>query len=289
MMLPFGNLQSPSTLMLIVAVIVVGVLHTAVPDHWVPISLLARQNGWSKAETAWAAARAGMGHVLSTLAIGLAVWLVGVSAAQRFGGVVDTIASVALVLFGGWSIVTGLMELRLEQGRHQHHHHGDSGHDHHGHGHGHGPDRHRHRHDHAEEMRHAHWHRHADRVPHIHIHAHAPAKSHPITSAMSLDPPFHEHSHRATGRGALLIILGSSPMIEGIPAFFAASRLGVGTILLMAVLFAASSIATYVTLCVYSAAGLQRASLGPVERYGEILSGAFIALIGVVFWVWPVL
>lgn len=78
-------------------------------------------------------------------------------------------------------------------------------------------------------------------------------------------------------------------MIEGIPAFFAASRLGVGTILLMAVLFAASSIATYVALCVYSAAGLQRASLGPVERYGEILSGALIALIGVVFWVWPVL
>lgn len=78
-------------------------------------------------------------------------------------------------------------------------------------------------------------------------------------------------------------------MIEGIPAFFAASRLGAGIIVVMAVLFAASTIATYVALCVYSAAGLQRASLGPLERYGEVLSGAFIALVGVVFWAWPIL
>jgi len=78
-------------------------------------------------------------------------------------------------------------------------------------------------------------------------------------------------------------------MIEGIPAFFAASRLGAGQIVVMSILFAASSIATYVALCVYSAARLERVSLGPLERYGEILSGGFIALIGVIFWVWPVL
>jgi hypothetical protein len=38
-----------------------------------------------------------------------------------------------------------------------------------------------------------------------------------------------------------------------------------------------------------SAAGLQRVTLGPLERYGEVISGAFIALVGVVFWLWPVL
>jgi hypothetical protein len=35
--------------------------------------------------------------------------------------------------------------------------------------------------------------------------------------------------------------------------------------------------ATYVVLCVYSTAGLQRVKLGAVEQYGEVLSGAFIA------------
>src|SRR5271163_5118273 len=37
--------------LLIVSVGVVGVLHTIVPDHWVPITLIARQRGWSKSET----------------------------------------------------------------------------------------------------------------------------------------------------------------------------------------------------------------------------------------------
>lgn len=88
---------------------------------------------------------------------------------------------------------------------------------------------------------------------------------------------------------ALLLILGSSPMVEGIPAFFAASRYGVPLLLLMAIVFAISTIATYVILCVYSAAGLQRVKLGPIERYGEVISGAFIAFVGVIFWVWPVM
>jgi hypothetical protein len=78
-------------------------------------------------------------------------------------------------------------------------------------------------------------------------------------------------------------------MVEGVPAFFAASRYGIAVIALMAVVFAISTIATYVVLCVYSAAGLQRVSLGPFERYGEVISGVFIALVGIVFWLWPVL
>jgi hypothetical protein len=41
-------------------------------------------------------------------------------------------------------------------------------------------------------------------------------------------------------------------------------------------------------LCVTSAAGLQRVNLGAFERYGEVLSG-FIALVGVAFWLWPVI
>jgi hypothetical protein len=78
-------------------------------------------------------------------------------------------------------------------------------------------------------------------------------------------------------------------MIEGIPAFFAAGKYGVGFIMVMSMVFAISTIATYVLLCVSSAAGLQRVRFGALERYGEVLSGAFIALVGVVFWIWPVL
>ena len=96
----------------------------------------------------------------------------------------------------------------------------------------------------------------------------------------------HEHEHGARGRTALLLILGSSPMVEGIPAFFAAAKYGWGLLAIMAVCFALATIATYVLLCVASVAGLQRVNLGPLERYGEVLSGGLIAAIGIVFLVW---
>jgi hypothetical protein len=47
-------------LLLVAAVAAVGVLHTMVPDHWVPITLIARQRGWSRAETARASFQAGI-------------------------------------------------------------------------------------------------------------------------------------------------------------------------------------------------------------------------------------
>jgi nickel/cobalt transporter (NicO) family protein len=50
-------------LLLIGAVTAVGALHTIVPDHWVPIILIARQRSWPKRETARASLQAGFGHV----------------------------------------------------------------------------------------------------------------------------------------------------------------------------------------------------------------------------------
>ena len=48
-----------SELLLVGAVAAVGILHTIVPDHWMPRALIARQRGWSKRGTAAAAPRAG--------------------------------------------------------------------------------------------------------------------------------------------------------------------------------------------------------------------------------------
>ena len=298
-----------SGLVLVFAVAVVGVLHTIVPDHWVPITLLARQRGWSRAETARTALQAGTGHVGTTLIIGLLVWGAGAAFATRFGNWLDTAASIALIAFGGWIGFSAWRELRGGQ-RHGHSHGGLSGEDHGAHDRTkHDHDSHDHdshdlaEHDHdrddaAEDplyaplhgdvavlTRHAHAHRHGGAV-HVHWHDHEADTLHEMTPETATAPPPHVHKHKTSARTALLLILGSSPMVEGIPVFFAASRYGVALIALMAAVFAASTIATYVLLCVISAAGLQRVKLGPLERYGEVLSGAFIALVGVVFWLW---
>lgn len=396
-------MMNAAGLLLVLTVAVVGVLHTAVPDHWVPITLLARQRGWTKRETAMAALQAGTGHVVTTLILGLIVWAAGVAFATRFGQWVNVVTSLALIAFGGWIAFGAWRELRGGHGHghshgglfgHTHHHHGGDGHasggvhgpelqsidtghgmaelsiyedgvpprfrftgpavdwvraetrredgnrqvftfanrgsywesldpipEPHGfavtltlgHGqhdhtytvafaeHEHGP----HGHDHDDApvddplyaplrggvavlARHAHAHRHGGSV-HVHWHDHEAATAHPVTADIDAAPPLHAHKHKTSARMALLLILGSSPMVEGIPAFFAASRYGVALIAVMAVVFAASTIITYMVLCVYSAAGLQRVKLGPLERYGEVISGLFIAFVGIVFWVWPLI
>lgn len=210
--------------LLILAVALVGVLHTAVPDHWAPIVLLSRQHRWSVAKTARTAAIAGLGHVTSTLAIAIVVWLAGAALATRFAHLASLLSSIALIVFGAWIAISSWREMRE--------HHGEHG-------------------------------------------------------------AGHEHANVAvsevSSRTALLLILGSSPMIEGIPAFFAASRYGPALLAIMAVVFAVSTIATYVVMCAAGASGMQRVQLGRFEEYGEIISGSFIALLGIVFAFFPAL
>ena len=288
-------------LLLIASVAAVGVLHTMVPDHWAPLVAIGRQRGWSRAETLRAALVAGAGHVASTLLIGILVWLAGAAAARHFGRLVDSLSSLALVGFGGWIMISAWRELRRSPTHaHAHDHRHDGGHRH---GHDHET-----RHGHetlgygfagdplylplpagtAVPLRHRHRHRHGGGPPHLHWHDHTAATAHPATPAADLDPPLHEHRHKTNARTALLLILGSSPMVEGIPAFFAASRYGGGLIAAMALVFAAATIGTYALFCVGSAAGAARLRLGALERYGEVLSGGFIALVGIVFGVWGV-
>lgn len=158
--------------LLIGAVAAVGVLHTLVPDHWLPITVMARQRSWSKSETARVALRAGAGHVLSTLAVAVAVWIASAAAARRLGNAIDTISSFALIAFGLWIGVSAWLE--------QH--------------------------------------------PHARAHPHS---SIPTDHAQGDAGLGSTSAHEQRSRTTLMLILGSSPMVEGIPVFFAAGKYGV--------------------------------------------------------------
>ncbi|MBC5810893.1 MAG: hypothetical protein GIW95_08605 [Candidatus Eremiobacteraeota bacterium] len=218
------------------------------PDHWAPIVVVGRQQGWSVARTARAAAIAGFGHVTSTLLLGIVLWLVGAALATQYGHVVNIVSALALIGFGAWIGWSGWRDLRA------------------GHEHGH------------SHMGHAHVHRHVEATQHIHWHEHHAEDWHAAEDAVAVT---HEHGHAVAGRTALLLILGSSPMVEGIPAFFAASTYGPPLLGIMAGVFAVSTMATYVVISSLAISGLQRVSLGPLERYGEVVSGAFVALVGI--------
>jgi ABC-type nickel/cobalt efflux system permease component RcnA len=228
--------------LLVGTVAAVGVLHTLVPDHWAPIVLLGRQQGWSVSRTVRAAAIAGLGHVTSTLFLGLIVWFAGAALAARYGHAVDIAASIALIGFGSWIAYQGWSETRESRG-HSH-------------------------------LAHSHLHKHGDGLEHMHTH------EHDEPAGIAPDEAVHAHGHAATGRTALLLILGSSPMIEGIPAFLAASTYGVGLLGAMALVFAMATIVTYMLTCAIGIRTLQRTSFGLLERYGEVLSGALVAAVG---------
>ena len=230
-----------SPALLLATVAVVGVLHTMVPDHWAPIAVFARSRGWSRVKTARAAALAGFGHVSSTLLLGILAWWIGTVAAAHYGTIVSRISTLALIGFGGWIAVASLVEMRKKNG-------------------------------------HSHLHRHEDGTQHLHWHEHHEGDWHAVQGDVAV---MHRHSHAISGRAALLLILGSSPMIEGLPAFFAASAYGMALLGAMAVVFAVSTIATYVALSTAAHGGLERVALGRFEQYGEVLSGAFVACVGV--------
>jgi hypothetical protein len=54
--------------------------------------------------------------VLSTLLIALVVWLAGAAFAQRFGHIVDTVSSLALIAFGSWFAISAWCDLRKHAG-----------------------------------------------------------------------------------------------------------------------------------------------------------------------------
>jgi hypothetical protein len=91
-------------------------------------------------------------------------------------------------------------------------------------------------------------HLHGRGAAHAHWHDHIHETAHPVTASMQTEPPLHEHKHKTSARTALLLFLGSSPMVEGIPAFFAAGKYGMGLIIAMSIVFAVSTVATCVLL-----------------------------------------
>ena len=232
---------------LVLTVAAVGILHTIVPDHWGPVVVVARQRGWSAAQTARAALTAGAGHVTTTLLLGAIVWYAGALTAAQYAREITLISAIALIAFGLWIAYGGWREA------------GGQGH-----------------HDH-EHFEHGHLHRHIDGTEHVHWHQHHDHDLHDRGDVAVM----HDHGHAVTGRTALLLILGSSPMIEGIPAFLAASTYRPQLLITMAVVFAAATMATYVTLSVAGLRGVQRRGIGTLEKYGEMLSGIIVALAGV--------
>ena len=135
-----------SIALLSVTAISLGFFHTLLgPDHYLPFIVMSQAKNWSLRKTMWITFLCGIGHVLSSVILGLVGIAVGISV-TRLINVESFRGNIAAWLFIAFGLVYMIISVRnlLKNRKHTHpHHHSDS-------------ENHAHEHNHHKD--HAHFH-----------------------------------------------------------------------------------------------------------------------------------
>ena len=132
--------------LLLIAAASIGFFHTLFgPDHYLPFIVMSRSGNWSVRKTTWITVLCGLGHVLSSVVLGLigiafGIAVVHLEGVESFRG---NIAAWGLIAFGLVYFIWGLRRA-IRNKPHQHFHAHDHG------------IRHEHTHDHADDHLHVH-------------------------------------------------------------------------------------------------------------------------------------
>ena len=95
--------------------ILLGSVHAAIPNHWLPVVLIGRAEGWSEPETLGVVALSGFFHTLSTVVLGVLIGAIGREVSGQLEDQTRLIASLLLVFMG-------LIYVAMHR-EHAHHHH----------------------------------------------------------------------------------------------------------------------------------------------------------------------
>ena len=101
-------MHATSIALLIVAAASVAVLHSILPDHWVPLAVVARTQRWSLLRVARVSTLASAGHVLTSVVLGGVIALVGLQFQREIDVQQGHIVGGVLVLTGLGFLVWGL-------------------------------------------------------------------------------------------------------------------------------------------------------------------------------------
>lgn len=85
---------------LIGGTILLAFLHAFIPNHWLPIIVVARMEGWRKKELIVITLVSALAHVLGTVLLGLVLGLIGKQLEEKYGQAINVAFSVLLILFG---------------------------------------------------------------------------------------------------------------------------------------------------------------------------------------------
>lgn len=230
--------------LLVLTTIVTAGFHTLIPDHWLPFVLVARSQEWETRRTVALTAASASLHVCLSIAIGLGAHLLGrgAEAAVGVGESISRISALLLIVFG-----TVYAAWFFFKGGHQH----------------------------SFGM-----HPHHSPVP-----AHAAATPHPHDLSLNPHHPGAPVAHAGgvrTGGISLALIVGFNPCVLVIPYIYLAGTMGPSVLALVAAAFAVSTIGCLVAIVLLGLRGTARLESPFLMRYGEAVSGALIAVTGLV-------
>jgi sulfite exporter TauE/SafE len=219
----------------------VGILHTILgPDHYLPFVFMARAGRWSRGKTLGVTLACGLGHVLSSAALGAVGIALGATVSRL--DVLESwrgeLAAWALIAFGLTYFIWGLRRARRRQP-------------------------HAHTHIHADGT--VHWHAHGHEGEHMHVHA----VPEPVAPLVRLTPWVL----------FTLFVFGPCEPLVPLLLYPAAQGSTTGAVLVVAV-FGLATLATMATAVLLLQAGVQQLPLGRVERYTHALAGAALTLCG---------
>ncbi|WP_067562417.1 hypothetical protein [Nocardia acidivorans] len=227
----------------------VGFGHAVLPDHWVPLAVIARTQRYPLRRVLRLSALAGLAHVAFSLILGAIV--IGVGLQFR-----STVERHENFIVGGLLIATGLVFAVLELlGRGHAHSHDEHG----GHTHGHG-----HAHDH-----------------HDHEAAHHTTDTIAVTTSAPHD---HRHNRNAVTRLLAFVIpfgAAASPDLTILPVFLAASTLGATAATGTLIAFSLVTLGTIVGLTMLGVIAGYQLRGAWIDKSANLITAAVLLFIGI--------
>jgi ABC-type nickel/cobalt efflux system permease component RcnA len=256
-------MNAPSLLLLLGAAATVAILHSILPDHWVPLAVVARTQRWSLLRVARVSALASLGHVVASLVLGGIIALIGLQFQHQLDTQQGHIIGGILILTGIGFLIWGLLgggHTHSGEG-HAHNHGFSQGHDHAEHGHAHEE------HVHAE-----HNHSHDDHAQHDHeLPWRKPASQKTLASRLAaIAVPFG---------------VAASPDLTILPVALAASAVGGGAIVGVLSVFALLTIVTFIGLTILATLAGYQIKGAWLENNANSITSLVLVAIGIVAFV----
>ncbi|MFC1669287.1 hypothetical protein ACFL20_02775 [Spirochaetota bacterium] len=253
-----GLLSNTGFWTLMTATFILAVTHTVNPDHWFPFVMVGRANKWRISWVLGLALIAGIGHVGTSVIIGLTAVFAEKGASKDVAIFLENATPFLLMVFGFAYALYAYYKHRVGK-----------------HGHSHGisfvnkwlgidphaydlPDHEDHENHNHDDQKHGHHHHKSD-----HGHNNMGEKL----------------KNKKAGWG-LVAIIGLTPCIALLPLTMAAVKYGNLAIILVNVSFAVATLATILLLTWFGSLGLSWLKFEFFDEYGDIITGIIIGLIG---------